>query len=83
MEDALTSAGALELLHNAFLIHDDIQDVSEFRRGVSPACTSELGVPLAINAGDAMLALRFACCGAMSMTWAPTPPGASSTSSTT
>lgn len=54
-EDALTSAAALELLHNAFLIHDDIQDESEFRRGV-PCLHTELGVPLAINAGDAMLA---------------------------
>jgi geranylgeranyl diphosphate synthase, type II len=55
LEDALTSACALELLHNAFLIHDDIQDGSEFRRGV-PCLHESLGVPLAINAGDAMLA---------------------------
>src|SRR5271157_6642667 len=34
LNDALTSAGALELLHNAFLIHDDIQDQSESRRGI-------------------------------------------------
>ena len=54
-EDALTSAAALELLHNAFLIHDDIQDLSEFRRG-QPCLHDRLGVPLAINAGDAMLA---------------------------
>lgn len=54
-EQALTSACALELLHNAFLIHDDIQDGSELRRGV-PCLHEELGVPLAINAGDAMLA---------------------------
>ncbi len=54
-EDALTSAAALELLHNAFLIHDDIQDLSEFRRG-KPCLHERLGVPLAINAGDAMLA---------------------------
>lgn len=55
MEEALTSAAALELLHNAFLVHDDIQDLSEFRRGV-PCLHEQLGVPLAINAGDAMLA---------------------------
>lgn len=52
---ALTSAAALELLHNAFLIHDDIQDLSEFRRGL-PCLHETLGVPLAVNAGDAMLA---------------------------
>src|SRR5690348_5202198 len=55
IEDALTSAVALELLHDAFLIHDDIQDQSESRRGV-PCFHAQLGVPLAINAGDAMLA---------------------------
>jgi geranylgeranyl diphosphate synthase type II len=55
LEDALTSAAALELLHDAFLIHDDIQDQSESRRGV-PCVHAQLGVPLAINTGDAMLA---------------------------
>jgi geranylgeranyl diphosphate synthase type II len=54
-EDAMVSAAALELMHNAFLVHDDIQDQSEFRRG-SPCMHDELGVPLAINLGDAMLA---------------------------
>lgn len=54
--DALTSAAVLELLHNAFLIHDDIEDVSDFRRG-RPCLHKRMGVPLAINAGDAMQAL--------------------------
>lgn len=57
-DHALTSAAALELLHNAFLIHDDIEDESEFRRGV-PCLHRRLGVPLAINAGDAMQALAL------------------------
>lgn len=55
MDEALTSAAVVELLHNAFLIHDDIQDLSEFRRG-RPCLHERMGVPLAINAGDAMLA---------------------------
>jgi geranylgeranyl diphosphate synthase, type II len=55
IEDAMVSAAALELMHNAFLIHDDIQDLSEFRRG-RPCLHDDLGVPLAINVGDAMLA---------------------------
>ena len=58
LKDALTSAAALELLHNAFLIHDDIQDQSESRRGV-PCLHAQLGVPLAINVGDAMMAHAF------------------------
>src|SRR5215813_15249374 len=32
-EQALLSATALELFHNAFLVHDDVEDGSEFRRG--------------------------------------------------
>lgn len=56
--DAVISAAALELLHNAFLIHDDIEDLSEFRRG-RPTMHERLGVPLAINAGDAMQALAL------------------------
>jgi geranylgeranyl diphosphate synthase, type II len=58
LEDALASASALELLHGAFLIHDDIQDGSESRRGV-PCLHAQIGVPLAINVGDAMLANAF------------------------
>lgn len=57
-EDALTSAAVLELLHNAFLIHDDIEDVSDFRRG-RPCLHKRMGVPIAINAGDAMQALAL------------------------
>src|ERR1700730_9749609 len=32
LEHALPSAAAIELLHNAFLVHDDIEDSSEYRR---------------------------------------------------
>lgn len=57
-EEAQTSAAVLELLHNAFLIHDDIEDVSDFRRG-RPCMHKRLGVPIAINTGDAMQALAL------------------------
>ncbi len=53
---ALPSAAALELMHNAFLVHDDIEDESEFRRD-NPTLHREYGVPLALNAGDAINAL--------------------------
>jgi len=56
--DAVRSAVAIELLHNAFLVHDDIEDESEMRRG-RPALHSLHGVPLALNAGDAMLLLSL------------------------
>ncbi|HVR63265.1 MAG TPA: polyprenyl synthetase family protein [Polyangia bacterium] len=56
LEDALDSAVALEIMHNAFLIHDDVEDLSEQRRG-RPTLHQLHGVPLAVNAGDAMTVL--------------------------
>ena len=56
IEDALDSAAAIEMLHNAFLVHDDIEDESEYRRGY-PTMHSQYGIPIALNAGDAMQAL--------------------------
>ncbi|HEY1560690.1 MAG TPA: polyprenyl synthetase family protein [Caulobacteraceae bacterium] len=50
---ALCAAG-IEILHNGLLIHDDIQDGSELRRG-RPTLHALHGVPLAINAGDALM----------------------------
>jgi len=54
LEDAITCAAAVEILHNALLIHDDIQDGSEMRRG-RPTLHALHGVPLAINAGDTLM----------------------------
>jgi geranylgeranyl diphosphate synthase type II len=56
--DAVRSAAAIELLHNAMLVHDDIQDGSEMRRG-QPTLHMLHGVPLAINAGDALFLLSL------------------------
>jgi geranylgeranyl diphosphate synthase, type II len=55
-EDVLPIAAALEMLHNAFLVHDDIEDGSQFRRDRPTLHVAE-GIPLAINVGDAMQAL--------------------------
>jgi geranylgeranyl diphosphate synthase type II len=59
VEDALASAASIELMHNALLVHDDIEDASDERRG-APTLHALHGVPLALNAGDAMglLSLR-------------------------
>jgi geranylgeranyl diphosphate synthase, type II len=54
--DILPIAVAIELLHNAFLVHDDIVDGSERRRG-RPTLPAEYGVGLALNAGDALAVL--------------------------
>ncbi len=51
--DALGPAVAIELLHNAFLIHDDIADGSLLRRG-HDTLHARHGVGLALNAGDAL-----------------------------
>lgn len=50
---AIPAASAVELIHNFSLIHDDIQDKSEFRHN-RPTLWTTVGVPQAINAGDAM-----------------------------
>lgn len=51
LEDALRTAVAIELMHNAMLVHDDIEDESEERRG-APALHAKEGVPIALNVGD-------------------------------
>ncbi|MGO8767862.1 MAG: polyprenyl synthetase family protein [Mycobacterium sp.] len=46
-------AVAIELLHNAFLVHDDIADGSEMRRG-RPTLAATHGMAAALNAGDGL-----------------------------
>ncbi len=50
---ALPVAAALELFQNWVLIHDDIEDDSEERRG-GPALHKQVGLPVALNVGDAL-----------------------------
>jgi geranylgeranyl pyrophosphate synthase len=57
-EEALPAAAGLEMLHNAFLVHDDIEDGSDWRRGVA-TLHRRAGVPIAVNAGDSMNALAM------------------------
>jgi len=46
-------AVAIELLHNAFLVHDDVADGSEMRRG-RPTLAATHGMAAALNAGDGL-----------------------------
>ncbi len=56
--DALPFAAAVELFHTYTLIHDDIMDDDDYRRGVTT--THRIwGVPYAILAGDLDYALSF------------------------
>ena len=58
LEAVLPSAAVLELYHNAFLIHDDVEDGSEKRRREDTLHRIH-GVPVAVNVGDGMLALTM------------------------
>jgi len=59
LEGTVPIAAALELFQNWALIHDDIEDASDERRG-KPTLHKLYGVPLALNVGDALHALQWA-----------------------
>jgi geranylgeranyl pyrophosphate synthase len=52
---ALRTAAAFEMFQSFALLHDDIEDDSEMRRG-KPCCHRLHGIPLSINVGDALYA---------------------------
>ena len=52
------SAMAIELFHNAFLVHDDVEDDSDFRRG-GATLHADHGFSIAVNVGDAMNVLSL------------------------
>ena len=56
--NAIDTATAIELLHNAFLIKDDIVDQSIYRRG-DLTLNRKYGLALAANAGDAVKILAM------------------------
>src|SRR5512138_1640981 len=55
-QPALPAAAAVELVHNFSLVHDDIQDNSDKRRGRSTTWV-KWGMPMAINVGDALFVM--------------------------
>ena len=55
-QPALPAAAAVELVHNFSLVHDDIQDNSDKRRG-RPTTWVKWGMPMAINVGDALFVM--------------------------
>ena len=57
-EDALKSAAAIELIHTFSLIHDDIMDQDDMRRGM-PAVHKVWGDDVAILAGDTLFSKAF------------------------
>ena len=55
-QSALPAAAAVELVHNFSLVHDDIQDNSDKRRG-RPTTWVKWGQAMAINVGDALFVM--------------------------
>ncbi len=54
-DDAVPFAAAVEFLHNFTLIHDDVMDHDDLRRG-KPTVHKVYGVPMAVLAGDLLFA---------------------------
>jgi geranylgeranyl diphosphate synthase type II len=57
-ESVVRTAAVIELLHNAFLIHDDVEDESLYRRGERTLQRLQ-GLPVAVNVADGMFALAL------------------------
>lgn len=58
LEDALPAAMSIELFHNFTLIHDDIMDEAELRRGHA-TIHKKFGTNTAILSGDAMMVIAY------------------------
>ena len=57
-KDVMSAAGAVEMVHNFTLVHDDIMDNDETRHGVLTT-HKKFGMPLAILAGDVLFSKAF------------------------
>lgn len=57
-EDALAAAGAVEMIHNFSLVHDDIMDNDDTRHGV-PTTHKKYGTSMAILAGDTLFSKAY------------------------
>ena len=62
IEDAIDAAIALELIHSATLLHDDIIDGGMLRRG-KPSAYARYGLAPSLVAGDYLFCRAFELCG--------------------
>jgi octaprenyl-diphosphate synthase len=62
LHDAVDAAVALELIHSATLLHDDIIDAGKLRRG-KPSAFSRFGLGPTLVAGDFLFSRAFELCG--------------------
>ena len=58
VSNAMPAAGAVEMVHNFTLVHDDIMDNDEMRHGVLTV-HKKFGIPIAILAGDVLFSKAF------------------------
>lgn len=58
LKNAIQAAGAVEMIHNFTLVHDDIMDNDEMRHGV-PTVHKKFGLPIAILAGDVLFSKAY------------------------
>jgi len=61
-DNAIDTAVSMELIHTFTLIHDDIMDNDELRRGI-PSVHVKFGESTAILAGDLLFSKAFELCG--------------------
>lgn len=59
-KQVIPAASSLSFLHNFSLIHDDIEDDSDTRRG-RPTVWKKWNMPQALNSGDLMFSFAYAC----------------------
>jgi len=62
LQDAIDAAIALELIHSATLLHDDIIDAGMLRRG-KPSAYARYGLAASLVAGDYLFCRAFELCG--------------------
>ncbi len=62
LDDAIDAAIAMELIHSATLLHDDIIDTGTLRRG-KPSAFALWGLAPSLVAGDYLFARAFELCG--------------------
>jgi heptaprenyl diphosphate synthase len=62
IEDAIDAAIAIELIHSATLLHDDIIDGGMLRRG-KPSAFARYGAAASLVAGDYLFCRAFELCG--------------------
>lgn len=65
-DDVIALAAAVELLHNASLVHDDLQDRDRMRRGAETVW-SAFGENVAICTGDLLLSAAYASLASFSI----------------